>query len=65
MEKKVVLGEYKGKPILSLYREDDNESKYPFSFGQKKAQMIVQNFEEIKRFAQSNADSLTTTGIQQ
>lgn len=40
--------EYKGKPILVLKR--DEEDKYPFSFGLSKAKLIVEHFEDIKKF---------------
>ena len=44
--------EFKGKPILILKR--DEEEKFPFSFGLTKAKLIVENFEEIKKFVEEN-----------
>ena len=44
--------EFKGKPILILKR--DEEEKFPFSFGLTKAKLIVDNFEEIKKFVEEN-----------
>lgn len=46
----VQIGSFKGSPTISL----DAESKYPFTFGAKKAALIVQHFEDIKRFAEAN-----------
>jgi hypothetical protein len=45
--------EFKGKPVLILKR--DEEDRYPFSFGLSKARLIVENFEEIKKFVEENA----------
>ncbi|VVB66245.1 Uncharacterised protein [Candidatus Gugararchaeum adminiculabundum] len=46
----VDYGEYKGNKMIILKRnEDDN---FPFQFGKKKAQLIVENFEAIKKFAE-------------
>ncbi len=49
----VERGEFRGKPILILKR-DENE-KFPFSFGLGKARLIIDNFEEIKKFVEENA----------
>ena len=46
-------GEFKGKPVLILKR--DEEDRYPFSFGLGKARLIVENFEEIKKFVDENS----------
>ena len=48
----VERGEFRGKPILILKR-DENE-KFPFSFGLGKARLIIDNFEEIKKFVEEN-----------
>lgn len=48
----VERGEYKGKPLLILKRSEDD--KYPFSFGMSKARLILENYEEIKKFVQEN-----------
>lgn len=45
--------EFKGKPVLILRRAEDD--KYPFSFGVSKAKLIVENFEEIKKFVEENS----------
>jgi hypothetical protein len=43
-------GEFKGNRMLIIKRTEDD--KYPFMFGKNKAKMIVENFEEIKKFAE-------------
>lgn len=45
---KAMLGEYKGKPTLTLQR--DEQDKYPFTFGVAKAKLIVEHIETIKKF---------------
>ena len=49
----VERGEYKGKTILILKRNE--EDKYPFSFGISKARLILDNLEEIKKFVEENS----------
>jgi len=49
----VERGEYKGKPLIILKRNE--EDKYPFSFGLSKAKLILDNLEEIKKFVEENA----------
>ena len=46
--------EFKGKPVLILKR--DEEDRYPFSFGVGKARLIVENFDEIKKFVEENQE---------
>jgi len=45
-------GEFKGRPILKLKRNE--EDKYPFSFGISKARLVLENVEEIKKFVTEN-----------
>lgn len=45
-------GEYKGKPLIIIKRNE--EDKYPFSFGLSKAKLILDNLEEIKKFVEEN-----------
>lgn len=47
-------GEYKGKPLIIIKRDEDD--KYPFSFGLGKARLILDNIEEIKKFVEENTD---------
>ena len=42
--------EFKGNPMMVIKNSDDDQ--YPFQFGVKKAQLIVENFEEIKKFVE-------------
>ncbi|MBN1527312.1 MAG: hypothetical protein JW919_07005 [Candidatus Omnitrophica bacterium] len=49
----VERGEFKGKPVL-IIRRDEND-KYPFSFGLSKARMILDNIDEIKKFVAENS----------
>jgi len=44
----VERGEFKGKPVLIMKRDEND--KYPFSFGLSKARLILENIEEIKKF---------------
>jgi hypothetical protein len=44
--------EYKGQPVLILKRNEND--KYPFSFGLSKARLIIEGFEEIKKFVAEN-----------
>lgn len=44
--------EYKGQPVIILKRNDAD--KYPFSFGLSKARLIIEYFEEIKKFVGEN-----------
>lgn len=54
METEVEVGEYKGNDMLIIYELDDKGTRkpYPFQFGTKKAEMIVENIERIKEFLQ-------------
>jgi len=44
----VERGEFKGKPVLIIKRDENDQ--YPFSFGLSKARLILENVEEIKKF---------------
>ena len=46
----IEYGEFKGNKMITLKRTP--EDHYPFSFGKNKAKLIVENFEEIKKFAE-------------
>jgi len=48
----VERSDYNGKPILVLRRSEDD--KFPFSFGINKAKLIMENYEEIKKFVADN-----------
>lgn len=42
--------EFKGNPMLVI--KNDEEDKYPFQFGVKKAKMVLENIEEVKKFVE-------------
>ncbi|MFC1649048.1 hypothetical protein ACFL1B_06375 [Nanoarchaeota archaeon] len=48
----VEFGEFKGNKMIKLISDADQEGKWPFSFGKNKAKLIVENYEEIKKFAE-------------
>ena len=41
-------GEYKGNPMLVI--RANPEDKFPFQFGIKKAKLILEHIEDIKKF---------------
>jgi hypothetical protein len=47
----VEYDEFKGNKLIKLYAENDAEKKYGFVFGKTKAKLILENLEEIKKFA--------------
>ncbi|MDD3083553.1 MAG: hypothetical protein PHP82_00860 [Candidatus ainarchaeum sp.] len=46
----VEYGEFKGNKLIKLKRSEDDQ--YPFQFGKGKAKLIIENFDEIKVFAE-------------
>ena len=44
--------EYRDKPIIVLFRDEDDE--YPFKFGVGKAKLILENIDAIKEFVEEN-----------
>jgi hypothetical protein len=44
--------EFKGKPMLVI--KSAEEDKFPFQFGLKKAKLILENIESIKKFVEKN-----------
>jgi len=48
------VGEFKGHKTLILSDDSDTSEKYPFSFGLKKAKLILENIEDIKKFVEDN-----------
>jgi len=55
----VEIGEYKGKPVISL-TEEGMHGHHPFSFGLRKAQLILDHIEDIEAFVteQENLKSM-------
>jgi hypothetical protein len=47
------IGKYKGHEVISLVYKDVNGVERRFSFGRKKAQLILANLEDITIFATS------------
>jgi hypothetical protein len=44
---------YNGNPVIILKR-DENDA-YPFRFGVRKAQLIVEHIDDIKKFVKDNS----------
>lgn len=53
----VKIGEYKGHKTITLLEEGKEEpDKFPFSFGLKKAKLIIANIDDIKKFIEENKE---------
>jgi hypothetical protein len=50
----VEYDEFKGNKLIVLKRDEND--MYGFKFGKRKAQLIVENFEAIKKFAEEEED---------
>ncbi len=48
----IKIGEFKGHPILSLLKDEDDA--HPFTFGLTKAKLIIENIDAIKDFVNKN-----------
>ncbi len=46
--------EYKGNPIIVLFRDEDDE--YPFRFGVSKAKLILEHIKQIEDFVRDHID---------
>jgi hypothetical protein len=44
--------EFKGNPMIVIKNSEDDQ--YPFQFGVKKAKLVVENIEEIKKFIEKH-----------
>lgn len=44
--------EYKGNPMIVI--KSTPEDKFPFQFGVKKARLVVEHIEDIKKFLQKH-----------
>ncbi len=44
--------DYKGKPVVILKRSADD--RFPFAFGLQKAKLIIEHYDEIKKFVEKN-----------
>ncbi len=50
-------GEYKGNAMLVLKNSEDD--RWPFQFGLKKAKLILEHIEDIKKFVDKNDKEAT------
>lgn len=48
----VLEAEFKGNPMLVIKAAE--EDQYPFQFGTRKARLILENIEKIKKFVEKN-----------
>ena len=48
----VLEADFKGNPMLVI--KNAEEDKYPFQFGTKKAKLILENIENIKKFVEKH-----------
>jgi len=48
------ISEFKGRKVLVLKTGDARDDKFPFTFGVKKAKMILDNLPEIEKFVEEN-----------
>jgi len=44
--------EFKGNPMIVIKNSEDDQ--YPFQFGVKKAKLVLENIEEIKKFVEKH-----------
>jgi len=49
----VEIEEYNGNPVIALKRDKDDN--YPFRFGLRKAELILDNLDEIKKFVKERS----------
>jgi hypothetical protein len=52
--------EYKGNPMIVLRRTA--EDRYPFQFGLSKAKLMVEAFEEIKKWVEKQEKNKPSSG---
>jgi hypothetical protein len=50
------VGKYKGHEVISLISKDVNGVERRFSFGRKKARLILENIDDIRSFAEAEND---------
>jgi len=44
--------EFKGNPMMVI--KNDEQDQFPFQFGVKKAKLVLENIEEIKKFVEKH-----------
>ena len=47
--------EFKGNPMIVIKGSEDDQ--FPFQFGVKKAKLVIENIEEIKKFVEKHDKS--------
>ena len=57
----VEFGEFKGNATITLKR--NTEDRFGFTFGLNKAKLILEHFEEIKRFYEAHKDDKATAPV--
>lgn len=48
----VTESEFKGNPMIVIKGSEDDQ--FPFQFGVKKAKLVLENIEEIKKFVEKH-----------
>jgi hypothetical protein len=54
------IGEFKGNMVITLKQCEDDQ--YGFTFGLTKAKLIIDHFEDIKKFYEENKDKKKQRG---
>ena len=56
MTTEIEIGDYKGSSTITIYELDEEGKRkaYPFTFGVKKAKLIIKHIEDIEAFAEGN-----------
>jgi len=56
IKSEIEIGDYKGNPTIIIHEldKDGKRKPYPFSFGTKKAKLIVKHIEDIEAFSEGN-----------
>jgi len=57
-------GEYKGSETISLHQSADCSDGYPFSFGVKKAELILLHLQDIINFVREKGDPTLADNIE-
>jgi hypothetical protein len=52
------IGEFKGNVTITL--KQNEEDRYGFTFGLTKAKLVIDHFEDIKKFYEENKDKMKT-----
>lgn len=53
--------EYKGNPMIVLKRTEDD--KFPFQFGVKKAKLVLEHIEAIRKFVNNHGDAASAPAV--